>query len=483
MSVVRLLCRLFAVCSALGILLHRPVVKQPPKIAIIGGGIGGGSAAHFLSDLVSEKIQIDLYEAKELGGRIATTVIDGRIFEVGGTVIHPRNKYMNYFRKKFGLSKLVEDSEGVIALYDGTEFPFIGSTWQIISLIKMVWRYGKSVARSLGMVDQMLGKFDRIYEWQEMSKAFADMKSMIAAMSPTFIDYLNKTTKQGFMEQGLNERFVNEIVRASTKCNYGQNINIHQFVGSVSLAGIQPGLWSVEGGNKQIVAQLVNDSRAAVIFKEVVKVELHSDETFTVHTEDTSKNYDVVIVATPLTSDAKLRVKFTGFPNEIKLNGKYHRTVATIVHGRINYKYFAFDSEHSFPNLILSVGDTFFNSLGKISPVKSSAEHINIWKVFSSVPLNNTELDKLFMERYDTQVFDWLAYPHYTTYDIFKTNDSFVLHPGLFYVSAVEWAASAMEMSIISGRNAALLAYKSLFPYEYSQLQTHEKIQDIHEEL
>lgn len=478
---------LLTVCNAVGILLptDRTDEREQPSVAIIGAGIGGASAAHFLSELVKQKIHIDLYEAGTVGGRMATTEINNETFEIGASVIHSRNRYMDSFCVKYGMSKLEEDDDGVIALYDGKEFPYIGSHWELITLIKLIWRYGRSLNRAFNLVENMLEKFDRIYDWQESMKTFDDMKSLISAMSPTFVEYLNKTSREGFLEHNINEKFIDEIVMASTKCNYGQGTDIHQFVGSVSLAGIQSGLWSVDGGNKLIVHRLVNDSRAVLKFEEVTGVILKPDETFIVETDKTSRLYDVVIVATPITKDAKLPITFLGFPNEIKVTGKYHRTVATIVHGKVNYTYFGYTEEDSLPDLIMSIGNTFFNSLGSILPVKSSAEKKRklVWKVFSSAPLEEHELDALFLERYETQVFDWLAYPHYTAYDVHKTNDTFVLHKNLFYVSAVEWAASAMEMGAISGKNAALLTYKTLFPYEYSRRQSVESVEEVHDEL
>ena len=50
----------------------------------------------------------------------------------------------------------------------------------------------------------------------------------------------------------------------------------------------------------------------------------------------------------------------------------------------------------------------------------------------------------------------WKAYPRYSSemrIDKFKIDDY------MYHVNAIEWAASAMEMSVISGRNAAILAY------------------------
>lgn len=51
----------------------------------------------------------------------------------------------------------------------------------------------------------------------------------------------------------------------------------------------------------------------------------------------------------------------------------------------------------------------------------------------------------------------WKAYPQYSTENRF---DKFKLYKGLYYVNAIEWAASAMEMSAVGGRNVAILAYK-----------------------
>lgn len=50
----------------------------------------------------------------------------------------------------------------------------------------------------------------------------------------------------------------------------------------------------------------------------------------------------------------------------------------------------------------------------------------------------------------------WKAYPHYSTN---MNLDNFKLHDALYHVNTIEWAASAMEMSAIAGRNVAILAY------------------------
>ena len=73
-------------------------------LAIIGGGIGGAATSQFLTEIFNNNLNIDLYEAKTIGGRLATVKIDNNEFEAGGSIIHPRNKYMQDFVQLLGTS-------------------------------------------------------------------------------------------------------------------------------------------------------------------------------------------------------------------------------------------------------------------------------------------------------------------------------------------------------------------------------------------
>lgn len=70
----------------------------------MGGGIGGTSAAYELTNIALEngvEFEMDLYEPEEIGGRLATAFINGFEFEIGGSIIHSKNKYMNSYVEKF----------------------------------------------------------------------------------------------------------------------------------------------------------------------------------------------------------------------------------------------------------------------------------------------------------------------------------------------------------------------------------------------
>ena len=62
-----------------------------PRIAVVGAGIGGTAAAHFMSQLMPEA-RLDLYESGLVGGRLATATVAGRQYEIGGGFIHPENR-------------------------------------------------------------------------------------------------------------------------------------------------------------------------------------------------------------------------------------------------------------------------------------------------------------------------------------------------------------------------------------------------------
>ena len=72
------------------------------SLAIIGAGIGGTSAAHFLRKKFGASCSITIFEEKEVGGRLATIKMAGKEYEVGGSIIHSANKLMTDFLEETG---------------------------------------------------------------------------------------------------------------------------------------------------------------------------------------------------------------------------------------------------------------------------------------------------------------------------------------------------------------------------------------------
>lgn len=179
--------------------------------------------------------------------------------------------------------------------------------------------------------------------------------------------------------------------------------------------------------------------------------------------------YDIVVIATPLHL-GKSDITFSGFSPPIPSHypGRYHQTVSTLVHGLLNVSYLG-TTEQPSEFMVSDVLTTdskgsIINSLSSIDPVhipagykRLPASQVKVWKVFSPQPLSQEQLKRMFLSWDSVSATPWLAYPAYRPPH--RRTPPFILHDRLYYLNAVEWAASAMEMSAISARNVALLAH------------------------
>lgn len=188
---------------------------------------------------------------------------------------------------------------------------------------------------------------------------------------------------------------------------------------------------------------------------------------YTTQAEIASDIYDIIVIATPLQQNVNSGISFLGFePKLPEITGSYHTMVASVVHGYLNCTYFGFPDPKLFPFtsvLTTETADLFFNSASSICPVNISTgfrrkqpHEARVYKVFSPKPLEKDELKTLFKSYYSVQVIEWKAYPRYGSS---QEMPPMILHDSLYYLNGIEWAASAMEMSSVTAKNIALLAY------------------------
>ena len=206
---------------------------------------------------------------------------------------------------------------------------------------------------------------------------------------------------------------------------------------------------------------------------QVNKISKNADGTYNVLTKETNKTYDIVVLATPMTEDTQT-MKLEGLEKPPSFTGKYHQTVATLVHGNLNPKYFGLTQE-TMTDTIFFVDSTLnVNSVSLLSPTnfQEGQPLPQVWKVFSQRPLTEKDLQDIFTEKTETQICDWLAYPSYSTN---QTLSDFVIDENLYHINAIEWSASAMEMSVLGAKNVAnLIAQKYGIKQENSTHSTDE---------
>jgi len=190
--------------------------------------------------------------------------------------------------------------------------------------------------------------------------------------------------------------------------------------------------------------------------------------------DQVAETFDVVVVAHPLERSS---LQFEGIPDAPSAAqlGKFRRCVAHFVRGVLRPEYFGLDPSEHPPLEVLTVAGSSapFYSIGLQYPVRlSSAQDIQdviggafrrepqVYKVFAPRALTETQLLEVFSPGGDGdslkfEVVGWYAYPEY---EVPQRMSPFVFDgDGVFYINAIEQAASAMEMSVISARNAANL--------------------------
>ncbi|KYM93830.1 Prenylcysteine oxidase [Cyphomyrmex costatus] len=197
-------------------------------------------------------------------------------------------------------------------------------------------------------------------------------------------------------------------------------------------------------------------------------------------TDPMTSNYDIVIIAAPLTSDQEFQIEFAEFPDNLVFPGKYQTTYATFIKADLKPKYFGLQ-EPLDGILSCNPNKTTISSVGKVGPVDGSIrKDPQVWKVFSRKPLESSLIHDMFSKVIEKKEIAWKAYPRYST----KMNfNNFKLHDALYYVNAIEWAGSTMEMSAIAGRNVAILTYNDFIQKFPNSILTSKDSKDTFKKL
>ncbi|NWY35910.1 PCYOX oxidase, partial [Pheucticus melanocephalus] len=395
-----------------------------------------------------------------------------------------------------GLS--VTSPQGTLAsVYNGEEFVFEESSWSFINLLKLLWHYGLNPLRMSMWVEDILDKFMRIYRYQMHDYAFSSNERLLHALGgDDFTRLLNQSIDEALQKAGFSQKFINQVVCPTMRVNYGQGVTIPGFVGALLVGWLQSGLWSVKGGNKLVCSGLIYSSKAEVIPGTVVSIEPKTrhqrggdavklyEVTYKTSSGLTGDTYDIVVIAAPL-GRKMANITFRNFDPPIpEFPNPYQQIFTTLVHGRLNTSFFGYQDPQAFPFGAIFTTDNpklFINSLGVVSPVGDTGTGGElplpsaVWKVFSNEELSKEQLNLLFSSYDSVKVKPWLAYPQYSAPETFPP---IVLHEQLYYLNGLERAASAMEMSAIAARNAALLAFHRWHGHSASVDQ-----EDLHERL
>ncbi|OMO57231.1 Prenylcysteine lyase [Corchorus capsularis] len=450
---------------------------SPPTVCIVGGGIGGSSVAHFLRQYFHPTPtqptppSIKIFERRSVvGGRMGLVNIGGETFEAGASILHPKNYHARNYSKLLGLKvkppPASEDDDSMsLGIWDGkkfvfktfqvdSKFPFVQKIVSLVNNVYLFFRYGFSLLKMNSFVESTVDSFLKYYESPETRPVFETVDEMLK-----WAGLYNLTTRpllDELVDIKLSPLLIEELITVITRINYGQSVYISGLAGAVSLAGSGGGLWSIEGGNWQMAAGLINTSDVSLHLSEVIESISYLGEYYELNsTKGNSYSCEVAVVATPLD---EVNIQFT--PSISIPERKLQHTHTTFVRGLLNPAYFGLSTVAQIPELIGTLEDPDI-PFSSISVLKCYDEKDVTYKVFSREPMADALLDSIFSTRQETIRINWGAYPHYEAPEVFAP---FILDgQHLYYVNAFENAASTMETMAVAAENVARLILSRYF--------------------
>lgn len=303
------------------------------QITKTGAGSAGSSTAYFLRKYSQEQglpLNITVFERDgHVGGRSTTVGVyddDQNPAELGASIFVRINHILVDAAEEFNLStsglRELRTDGPILGIWNGKDFVYTqtagGSWWDTA---KLFWKYGLAPLKTVNLMKSTVGKFVKMYEepyfpWESLSQVAYDLG----------LTAVTASTGEQFLDQnGIGKLFAQEIVQASTRVNYAQNLPlIHGLESMVCMA--TDGAMAIEGGNWQIFAHMLDAAKASVHLNSTVgKLVKLPDSTYVVSTKNTEEGsalkeqvFDEVVLAAPMQfSDIEFEPRPEHMPDSI----------------------------------------------------------------------------------------------------------------------------------------------------------------------
>lgn len=358
--------------------------------------------------------------------------------------------------------------------------------WEIF---KLLWKYGMAPIKTINLMKSTVGKFMDMYEepvfpWSSLTQTVHDL-DLLAATAATGEQYMR--------EHGITGDFGHDIVQASTRVNYAQNLRyIHGLEAMVCMAA--DGAVAIEGGNWQIFDQMVAAANATrMLGTEVTSVKRQENSFVLDYCDATdestlstqAQHFDSVILAGPYQFTNLTRTSPQDYtPDEIPYV-ELHVTLFTSPQ-LLSPTFFNLAPNQPAPKVILttlppneepghgpqSCGSPGFFSISLLRRITNpqTQQREYLYKIFSPSPPTPTFLSHLLGlqipkdipiraglgEKDITWIYRklWHSYPYE---DPRVTFDRMELEEGLWYTGGMDAFISTMETNALMGRNVAKL--------------------------
>lgn len=471
--------------------IHQCDPNEPVKsVAIIGAGSGGASAAYYLNRFKHPcgRVNITVHEQSSyVGGRSTTVDVYGdptEPVELGASIFVEVNKNLVSAAREFGLAThgfkpKIKELPNTLGVYDGQGWVFMGSESGWWTTAKILWKYGLAPIRTQQLMKKTVGAFLKMYD--EPKFPFRDLSQTAYDLGLT--EATAATGEQFLAANNIQGSFGTDIIQASTRVNYAQNIDkIHGLESMVCMA--TDGAMSIQGGNWQIFDGMLKASGAKVLLNTTVSnVYRQSGGSYAVNALSSSYPtgidiaiYDTIILAAPL-QFAKLSL--TPAPVNPPPEIPYVNLHVTLFTSRHKLNPQAFNLESGVPTTILTTtpkthtNAPSFYSISTLRTLTNPITHQReyLYKIFSPAPISASWLNSILTppiaspHQHNTQdkkdiswIYEkvWQSYPYLPPRVTFE-DVQLDAEGKVWYTSGIESFISTMETSSLMGMNVARL--------------------------
>ncbi|TPX35039.1 hypothetical protein SmJEL517_g02408 [Synchytrium microbalum] len=435
------------------------MVFKTRKIAIIGSGPAGSYASFSLREQFPDS-NITIYERNSVvGGRVhSIPILDPTapadsppiIVESGASIFLKTNKHLHDACIKYKLEFTTQDDiDDGLVVWNGNEILYtMKSNWDYV---KGVWRWGTSPLRTYRAANEAASKWYKTYDkndvgfetWQE----FLDHYSLLDYMSVSAREFLAKNW-------GVSEKFIDEVVEPITRVNYAQNSDMNSLGALVVLTALFGDVQQVKGGNSQIMAKWIEESKATVKLNTRVtgvrRLAPGGADGVVVETlRGKPEVFDIVIIACPGgQSNIDLGPNIPTLPMI-----PYVKLYVTFVTGQVDPTAFGLPPTSKAPSTILTSNNATLPFLSISIVAYCHDKNTTITKIFSRTYMTATELQKYYKEIKAVTRREWWSYPELPPTSSGAFGDSVEVARNVFYVNGFEGAFSTMESETVAALN------------------------------
>lgn len=475
-------------------------IVSTTKIAIVGAGIAGASAAYYLSERFPKSpADITVYEARhQVGGRTRSVKVYNGAYgsqhvETGAHSFYTDDECIQSMIDETGLRKKLEPHYPrgkMVGVWDGTSFILRDKrdlkirTWR--KWIHYTWKYGPSVHRFRNWIAAKLPQVQKLLGARETINR--DFPKKIQKLGLTAE---KRNCAQSCLHNLTSPEFSREIVQATTRAWNTQDLTAIN--GLATIVAMNPAFTDsirpVFGGNYKLIDRLIKLSDVGLRlntsvtriqrserrkYRLTVRTDGHQDRSPT----NEEANYDAIIIAAPLQA-AKIDFDIGVHPvNALTPYVERHVTHFTSTQpDTLSPAFFNVSTTGEIPDKIFTttngVSDPGFfsieSSLAYLGLDGCVAQSENMYKVVSAAPLDNSMIAKLLGKSPNSTVESlgvrWIhrqvwhqAFPEYSKNAMLNNIE---IADGIFYTGVGEEIVSSLEMSCRMGRFAAELLYYS----------------------